>query len=323
MPPLKVLPGWLALGLAGVGGVASATQSAANAALGAQVGSAPLGALANNVTGCLVVLAGLVAMPSMRTGLAALRRSGLPWWAYLGGLGGAFFVAAAAYAVPVIGVAVYTIAQVTGASIGGLATDRLGLAPAGRLPVSAPRLAGAALAVGAVGLAQIGRPIGNLALGFLALAVVAGIGVALQSALNGRVAVSSTPAAATCVNFMVSTPVLIGLAAGTGGFTTGWPQAWPPRWYLYVGGPLGVLIVTILVLAVRAVGVLRTNLAIIGGQLAGALLLDAAIPGGAAPSAAVAAGAVLTVVAVAVSGLHRRPRLPVPPPQPSRRAPHD
>jgi transporter family-2 protein len=208
--------------------------------------------------------------------------------------------------VPVLGVAVFTIAQVTGASAGGLAVDRAGLSPGGRLPVSGARLGGAVVGVAAVGLAQAGRPVGDLAVGLAALAVAAGAAVALQAALNGRVSAAAGPGAATLVNFVVSTPALAGLALGTGGLSA-WPQEWPSQWYLYVGGPLGVTIVTIMVFTVRAVGVLQTNLAIVAGQLGGALLLDVLIPGGTAPSLAVGCGALLTVGAVALAGRKRRP----------------
>ena len=301
----------LVLALTTLGGAASATQSAVNGELGVRLHSAPLAALTNNLVGSSIILVGLLAMPSMRRGLIALRRARLPWWAYLGGAGGASFVAIAAYAAPVIGVAVFTIAQVTGASYGGLAVDRVGLAPTGRLPLSRSRIAGAALAVVAVAIAQAGRPIGNLPLGLLALAVGGGIAVALQSALNGRVSQASAPATATLVNFGVATPVIAALVALTGGFTSGWPDAWPGEWYLYLGGVLGVAIVTILVLAVRVLGVLRSNLAMIAGQLGGAVLLDAVIPGGARPALAVVVGALLTVAAVVIAGWHGRRGRPV------------
>ncbi|MEV7226187.1 MULTISPECIES: DMT family transporter [Polymorphospora] len=303
---MKALPGWAALGLATVGGVASAAQSATNAELGARMGNAALGAVVNNAVGTAVLLVGLLVMPSMRSGLRALRRSGLPWWAYLGGLGGAFFVTAATYAVPVLGVALFTIAQVTGNSFGGLAVDRGGLAPGGRLALTWPRVAGALLGIGAVALAQVGRPYGDLALAGVALAVAGGLAVALQSALNARLSAASTNAAGTAVNFAVSTPAVVAAAVALG-IVPHLSGPWPTDWYLYVGGVLAVIIVVILLLSVRSVGVLRTGLAIVGGQLGGALLLDLIVPGGPGASLAVLAGALLTVVAVVVSGRVVRP----------------
>jgi bacterial/archaeal transporter family-2 protein len=298
----KALPPWAALALAAIGGVASAAQSAANGELGHRLGTPPLAAVINNAVGWVLLLGAWRFMPSMRNGLRALRGSGLPWWGYLGGLGGMFFVVSAAYAVPVVGVAVFTIAQVTGSSTGGLAVDRVGLSPAGRLRLTGPRVAGALLGVAAVGLSQLGRPIGDLAVGFLLLGIVAGAGVAVQSALNGRVSVAGSSPAATLMNYVTATPALVLVAAVAGSFTRDWPSAWPAEWYLYLGGIFGVTIVTILVVTVRVVGVLRTGLLVVAGQLIGAILLDAVIPGGARPTWPLAAGAVLTLLAAWVAG---------------------
>ncbi|MDG4798471.1 DMT family transporter [Micromonospora sp. WMMD1082] len=293
-------PAAFALTLVTAGGAAAAAQGAVNGELGQRVGNASLGAVVNNAGGTLLILVGLLVLPSMRTGLVALRRSGLPWWSYLGGLGGAAIVVLAAYAVPVLGVAVFTIAQVAGSSLGGLASDRSGLAPVGRLPLTTPRVAGALLGVAAVALAQAGQPVGELAVGVLLLAVAGGVAVALQAALNGRISAAGSAAAGVAVNFAVSTPVVLLVAALAGAFT-GPPVAWPQGWHLYTGGLLGVVIVASLVVGVRAAGVLRTGLALVAGQLGGALLLDMLLPGGPGARLPVLAGALLTLLAVLVA----------------------
>lgn len=310
----KALPPWAALTLAALGGVASAAQGAANGELGQRLGSPPIAAVVNNAVGWVLLLVAWWSMPSIRDGLRALRRARLPWWGYLGGAGGMLFVISSVYAVPVLGVAVFTIAQVTGNSAGGLAVDRVGLSPAGRLRLTGPRVIGALLGVTAVALSQAGRPVGELAGGFLLLGIAAGAGVAMQSALNGRVSIAGSPAAATVVNYLVATPLLVAFAALAGSFTRDWPSAWPTGWYLYAGGAFGVMIVTILVVAVRVVGVLRTGLLVVAGQLVGAIALDALIPGGARPTWPLVAGAALTLVAAWIAG--RSGRQPVAPPAP-------
>ncbi|WP_089155801.1 DMT family transporter [Micromonospora sp. NBS 11-29] len=301
---MRPLPLSAALAVVVLGGVASAAQGVVNAEVGERTGDPVLGAVVNNVGGCLVVLVGLVVVPSMRAGLAGLRRAGLPWWAYLGGVGGAVIVLVAPVVVPALGVAVFTIAQVAGGSIGGLAVDRAGVAAAGRLPLTVPRVAGALLGVGAVALAQLGRPVGELAVGLVLLSVVGGLAVSLQSALNGRVAAGVGPAAGLAVNFVVSTSV-IGAVAVLAGTLADQPR-WPTQWWLYVGGVFGVGIVLALLVGVRAAGVLRTGLALVAGQLGGALLLDLALPDGPGVRLPVLAGAVLTLLAVVVAGVHRR-----------------
>ena len=304
----SALPVWAALAVASVGGISSAVQSAANAELGERVGSASFGAVASTLTGSALIVVGLAAMPSMRRGLRALPHAKLPWWAYLGGICGALFVTVATYVVPVVGVAAFTIAQVTGGSFGGLAIDRAGLAPAGRLPLTGPRVGGALLGVCAVVLAQVDRPIGDLAVDMLALGMLGGAAVAMQGALNGRVSAATTNAAGTAVNFASATPTVLVAGALLGAFASGWSTRLPTEWYLYTGGLLSVVIVACLLISVRAVGVLRTGLSVVAGQLAGALLLDALIPGGRHASPALLAGAALTVAAVAVAGRAARPR---------------
>ncbi|WP_167666571.1 DMT family transporter [Micromonospora narathiwatensis] len=304
MPAVRPLPAPAALSLVVLGGVASAAQGVVNSELGQRAGDPVLGAVVNNLGGCLLVLVGLVALPSMRAGLATLRRAGLPWWSYLGGLGGAAIVVIGTYVVPVLGVAVFTIAQVTGGSLGGLAVDRAGLSPAGRLSLTAPRVAGGLLGIAAVALAQLGRPVGDLAVGLVLLAVAGGLAVALQAALNGRVSAAGTTSAGIAVNFAVSTPPIFAVAALVGAFAVG--PRWPGQWWLYVGGVLGVGIVLALLVGVRAAGVLRTGLALVAGQLGGALVLDLALPGGAGARWPVLAGAGLTAVAVLVAGVPRR-----------------
>ena len=152
---MRPLPLPAALAVVVAGGVASAAQGAVNAGMGERTGAPVLGAVVNNLGGCLLVLAGIVALPSMRAGLAGLRRSGLPWWTYLGGVGGAVIVLVAPVVVPVLGVAVFTIAQVAGGSLGGLAVDRAGLAATGHARPVAPALRGRA-GPGAAGARRAG-----------------------------------------------------------------------------------------------------------------------------------------------------------------------
>ncbi|MDG4766430.1 DMT family transporter [Solwaraspora sp. WMMD406] len=300
--PARVVPPWLALIVAALGGVASASQSAVNAELGARMGNAVVGAAVNNIGGSSLIVCGLLLVPSMRAGLRTLRRARLPWWTYLGGIGGGFLVIAATYAVPVLGVAVFTIAQVAGTSVGGLAVDRTGLAPAGRLALSGPRLTGALLGIGAVAVAQIGRPVGQLAVGLVALAVAGGLAVAIQSALNGRVSAASTTAAGTVVNFAVATPMVLGVAVVLGASGAVARGGWPGDWFLYLGGLFGVMVMVALLVGVRSVGVLRTGLGVVGGQLIGALLIDVLRPDGPGVGVGLLAGAGLIVAAVLVSG---------------------
>jgi transporter family-2 protein len=305
---VRPLPAGPALALVLLGGVASAGQSLANAELGERLGRPVMGAVVNNATALAILAVAVAVSPAMRAGLRKLRDSRLPWWTYLGGLGGALFVVGATYAVPALGVAVFTIAQVAGGSAGGLAVDRAGLAPAGRLALSAPRVGGAVLGVAAVTIAQVGRPVGDLAVGLLLLAVAGGVGVALQTALNGRLSRASTPSAGLTANMLVSTPLVLAVALASGAFAGLSRAAWPADAWLYLGGPLALFVITTMLIGVQAAGVLRTGLAVVAGQLAGAIVLDLLAPGGPPVGPALLAGSALTFAAVAVSGLPGRSR---------------
>ena len=303
------LPVGLALTLVVAGGALSAGQSRINAELGARVSSSLVAALISFGSGLVVVVALVLARPAGRRALSRWGTYGLRWWQYLGGVGGAAFVFVAALTVPVLGVGLMTVAQVTGQIVGALVADRLALSPSGRQPLTGPRLAGATLGVLAVLVSATGHPSGQLALWALGLAMLAGFGMSLQSAVNGRLnQAAGDPLVATAVNFTVGTTALA-LGVAVAALTVGvHPSSLPGEWWLYLGGTAGVVFVTLNVVTVPVLGVLRLGLAAVAGQLAGALVLDAVVPGGPGVSLPLGLGAVLTVVAFGVAGIRPRPR---------------
>lgn len=298
------LPVPAAVAVALLGGACSAAQGVVNGALAERIGTPVLaGLVSNGLATVLLVLAALAFRP-VRVGLRRLRHRRLRGWEYLGGACGALFVAGSALTVPVLGVAMVTVIQVCGTSVGGIVTDRIGLGPAGRLPVSPVRLGSAALAVVAVAIAQLGRPVGRVGLGLVAFVLLLGLGLAVQSALNGRLnLVARNVGSASLVNAVVGTTAL---ALATGGFAAAGRLApHPPggTWWLYLGGVLALVVTGANLVAVRTLGVLRTGLAVVAGQLVGGLLLDRFVPGGARPGLPVLLGAVLTVAAVLLAGV--------------------
>lgn len=307
-PPLTgeraELAGRLA-GAAAVGsGAAVAVQQHLNGRLEQALGEPLLTALVSFGTGLLCVAAVVVARPAERRACAAVRD--VPVWQRLGGLGGAGLIAVGAAAAPVIGVALLTVGLVAGQTAGGLLVDRAGLGPGGRQAVTGPRAAGAALCLLAVGVSVPGRGVREAAPLLLALVVAAGFGIAVQQALNGRVRVTTGSAAvATLLNFLVATTVLVVALALHAAVADYAVEAWPGAgsWWLYTGGPIGAASVAVATVVVRALGVLRLGLAVIAGQLVGAVLLDVGLPApGTRLSPYTVAGAALTLVAVGVSG---------------------
>lgn len=294
----------LAVLAAGTGGALVSLQQRINGELGIAVGDALVAALVSFGVGLAAVAVVVLARPSSRRALPVVRR--MPRWQLLGGLGGACLVAAGAAAAPAVGVALFTVALVAGQTGGALLVDRAGLGPGGQVPVTAPRLAGAALCLAAVAVSTAGRGVGDADPVLLVAVVLAGCLVAAQQAVNGQVRKATGDAGiATLVNFLVGTVAVLAavavVATLSGLDVGGWPG--PDRWYLYTGGPIGALSVPVAAIVVQQLGVLRLGLAVLVGQLTGAVLLDLALP---APGGRLAlptvAAAGLTLAAVALSG---------------------
>jgi transporter family-2 protein len=295
----------------GVGiGALVAVQSRWNADLGLALGDGVLAALLSYVIGLLLLTGCLLFVPSARAALRSIpsliRGRGLPWWALLGGIGGAVLIASQSVTVPLLGVALFTVAVVAGQTASSLAVDRVGLGPGDKRAVTPTRLSGAVLATVAVVVAvepwrSDARAVAAWALG---LAMFAGILVAMQQAVNGRVSArTSSPLAAGWINFAVGVVVLLVIAA----FRHGGGGAIPwDRWWLLLGGPIGALYVVVTASIVRLIGVLMVSLTIISGLLAGAIVVDSLVPSGRPLNAATYAGAALTFIAVVLASARSR-----------------
>jgi transporter family-2 protein len=235
------------------------------------------------------------------------------------GANGALFVTVASYAAPRVGVALLTVALVCGQATGSLGVDRIGLTPAGKHPFTRFRVLGVTLTIVAVLIGAVGST-GNLRVGLLALAVLAGAGVAFQQAALAHVArATGEPMAAGAVNFLAGGLVLIVLSIVlTGGTPPGGWSAPPIDW---TGGVLGASIVVVLAKSVGELGVLRAMLTLVAGQSAGGLLLDILVPpAGRAATVLTAVSVALTVLAVFVSGVGRRRNQAIMPANDSRSA---
>jgi bacterial/archaeal transporter family-2 protein len=296
----------LATGLAS--GALAAAQARINGTLGERLGSSVVAALVSFSVGLVLVAALVAALGRTRRAVRPAIAARLPWWTYLGGLGGATVVVTAAAAVPVIGVATFTVGFVAGQALGGLIVDRTRLGAGEPRPLSGWRVAGAVLAVVAVAVVRLGHGGGgadSAMAPWLLLASAVGGGLsALQQALNGRVqGVTGEPLLATLINFAVGTAglaVLTGVVVAAGAVPTGSTPAEP---LLYAGGALGVCVIVTAVWTVGRLGVLRLGLVVVAGQLAGGLVIDLVSPsrtGGV--DLATVAGVVLTAVAVALAG---------------------
>ncbi len=262
-------------------GVLVALQSRINADLADAVGGGLYAAAISFGTGFILVWTIVASRSDLRASVgripSLIRDGRLRWWQILGGLGGAWLVTTQGLVVPVVGVTVFTIAVVAGQVSGSLVVDRAGLSPAGHLPLSARRVVAAALALLAVIAAGLDSS-GGAVTWVVIFAVSAGLGVSVQQAINGRVAMATgQPLAATGMNFLVGFSALFVLSAA-GLALWGDFGSWPPQWWLYLGGPIGVTFIALAAWAVRGVGVLVFGLLSIGGQLLGSVAIDLFAP---------------------------------------------
>ncbi|MGV9663038.1 DMT family transporter [Nocardia niigatensis] len=306
---------WVGFGFGGSIGAAVAVQARINGELGQRLGDGIAAATISFGSGLLILAVVFAASGRLRAGVgrvrAALDTGELHWWQLLGGLSGAYFVACQGLTVAIIGVTAFTVAAVAGQLVSSLVVDRLGWGPSGPTPVTAGRIGAAVLGLVAVLLAVIGRS-GTGTVGghsaasvlLVILPLIAGLLVAWQQAVNGRVGAIGSPLSATLANFATGTAALVVIEAGVlvrrGGF-----GPLPSEPWLYLGGLIGISFVALAVAVVRWIGVLLLGLTSVAGQLLASVVLDVVAPTGTGLSALAVIGCALTFVAVAVAARSR------------------
>jgi transporter family-2 protein len=131
-----------------VGGALLAIQAPTNALLGKASGSPIVAAFISFLVGT-IALGAAVAATSGRLFDPSLKQ--VPWYAWVGGFYGAFFVAVAAFGAPRVGVGVLLTAAIAGQLAAALVLDHYGLLGLARHPVNLTRALGLVLVlVGAV-----------------------------------------------------------------------------------------------------------------------------------------------------------------------------
>lgn len=148
--PLTLL---LFLGLALLAGIATAFQPGVNAAFAAHTGSRWHGALVNFSVGLLTIV---VVYTLLRVQLPTTDKlTSAPWWAWIGGVLGVFFVSMSILVVPRIGAVNYFAAIIAGQFIGSLIIDHLGLMGLSVHTVSPGRILGILLIIAGVACVRL------------------------------------------------------------------------------------------------------------------------------------------------------------------------
>lgn len=134
-----------AMGWAFAVGALLSVQVGMNAALRAAFGHAAYAALVNFAIGTVALLAFASAVRTPLPGAAQVAHA--PWWAWLGGLFGALYVASSAVLGPRLGAATLTALVVAGQMLAAIVIDHYGLIGFPEQPVSVARALGATLVV--------------------------------------------------------------------------------------------------------------------------------------------------------------------------------
>lgn len=109
-------------------------------------------------------------------------------------------------------------------------------------------------------------------LGFIAMAVIAGMLVGLSRQINGRLALSTSAMESSFWNHIVGLVFITAAALITGGLFAGDP--WSAPWWAWLGGPIGVIFIAAGSWLIPRIGAARTAMLIIAGQMVSGVVLD-------------------------------------------------
>jgi bacterial/archaeal transporter family-2 protein len=142
----------LLLPLALIAGMAAPTQFAINSQLRQAVGGPVLAGAISFLVGTVVLIAAAAIVSHSVPDLGSVM--GAPWWMYLGGLLGAFYVCASIVLTPRLGAATTIGLFLAGQVIASITIDHFGMFGLPVQSASIPRLLGALLIIVGVALVQ-------------------------------------------------------------------------------------------------------------------------------------------------------------------------
>ncbi len=143
---------WLLLVVAFLAGAVAPVQAGVNSQLRASTGHPAWAALASFTIGTLSLLAYYLVMRLPWPSPSSLLQA--PWWSWLGGLLGAYYVASSIVLAPRLGAAVLVALVIAGQLLVSLVLDHFGLVGFAQHPISPARILGAALLLVGVVLIQ-------------------------------------------------------------------------------------------------------------------------------------------------------------------------
>ena len=261
-----------------VAGVFIAGQARVNSGLGLELSNSLLAALISFGSGLVITSIILLSSRAHRAKLAVLfgkvRGGEFPIWGLLGGALGGFFVMIQSWVGAAIGIALFSVGVVSGQAIAALVLDGYGLFGLTKRKLSIARFIGIALTL--IGLIITADLASYQFSWLLVLPFLAGLGMGLQQAINGKLGkAAESPIAATFLNFVMGTAIISLTLLVSQNFSV---HAFPSNPLLYLGGALGVTFIFLQVVLVQRIGTLVLGIALLVGQLIGALIFDLVLP---------------------------------------------
>jgi transporter family-2 protein len=144
---------WPYLLFAVVAGAMIPFQAGVNAQLAHWVGGPIRAALVSFLVGTLALL--LIAVAQRKSVPSIGRIADAPWWVWIGGLLGAFYVAGSIFAAPKLGAALLIAAVVAGQTAASVVIDQYGWVGFKEEHISAGRIAGVLLVAAGVALVRV------------------------------------------------------------------------------------------------------------------------------------------------------------------------
>ena len=269
MAPELVAAGMVAVGLQ------LSLQAPVNGELALRTG--PLGAALLSFLVGLFLLAAVLVVSGDISGYGNL--GGVPIWQLAGGLIGAGYVTAAAWAVGRVGAGAIAAATVAGQLSSGIVVDHAGWFGLDPDPVGPLRLLAVPVLVAGALLVSGDRAGGGVAgiRRIVPLPVitvfVAGLAVGVQHPLNAELADRVGDLGAAGMNFTTGTLALAGVVLVTGGASRLPAAREAPPW-AFAGGLIGSVTVLASLAAVGVIGASVLAATTIAGALAGSVLID-------------------------------------------------
>lgn len=263
-------------------GTLSPMQSAVNGELGHWLNDGNACAVISFASGLVVMFFIIIARKETRQQFASIpsliKNRKIPLWNWFAGLCGAMVVFSEGASASALGVATFQTALISALILSGLLCDRFGIGVEEKKYFTSYRIIGAIFAI--IATIFVVSPQWH-STAFIILAVLpfmAGLLAGWQPAGNAKVAEATGSMLVSITwNFIVGFAVLgiallVRIAMGHVSFQL------PDTWWMYLGGPLGLMSIGLMAILVRGLGLLMLGVASTAGQLLGSVLIDVLIP---------------------------------------------